>query len=178
LSNPFQAVRNKYKLYKRGILKYSGTTWTNKKHKYNTLTLIAIFGGCSGLSYYFLTILKEKSELKKKWRSTNLIFNYLLASDNNLRMGKLWTLASTSLLHTNWNHLIGSMTILAFFAGPLLAKIGSARFLLLFFGAGAIGSASCIGWSHYALPWLYEEPQNAKTARVKKLPVTVGASGE
>lgn len=66
----------------------------------------------------------------------------LQASTAHLADGQLWRLLTYVFPHEHgWWHVIANMAILALFGWQLEQLIGTARFLLIYFGSGAIGLA-------------------------------------
>ncbi|MGB2728835.1 MAG: rhomboid family intramembrane serine protease [Halobacteriota archaeon] len=87
-----------------------------------------------------------------------------------LVMERPWTLVTYIFLHGNFNHFFFNIIFFVFFAPVLERKIGSTKFLLIFFLSGIVAG---IGWSLYTLasnPLIYTMPQEF-------MPRLLGASG-
>ncbi len=64
-------------------------------------------------------------------------------SRRGLAAGRVWQPLTYLFLHGGFMHLLGNMLGLYFFGSELERRLGSRRFLLLYFGAGVLGG---LGW--------------------------------
>jgi len=84
----------------------------------------------------------------------------------NLREGRIWTLATSTISQQNFSHLLLNMIGLYFFGGAVLNTIGGANFLLGYFGGGIAGSGAHIVYERYIAPILIAPSQPTSKRRL------------
>jgi membrane associated rhomboid family serine protease len=113
--------------------------WEYKKRVKYTNPL-GIFAG----NYSFLILLLISISFVLQLLIPRPYYTELLILDPTLVMERPWTLVTHLFLHGNFEHFFINMLVFFFFAPVLERKIGSSKFLLIFFLAGIFAG---IGWS-------------------------------
>ncbi len=109
-----------------------------KKVKYTNP--LGIFAG----NYSFLILLLISLSFVLQWVIPRPYYTELLILNPTLVMERPWTLVTHLFLHGSFEHFFINMLVFFFFAPVLERKIGSSKFLLIFFLAGIFAG---IGWS-------------------------------
>ncbi len=112
--------------------------WEYKKRVHTNL--LGIFAG----NYSFLILFLISFSFVLQLLIPRPYYTELLILNPTLVMERPWTLVTHLFLHGSFEHFFINMLVFFFFAPVLERKIGSSKFLLIFFLAGIFAG---IGWS-------------------------------
>ena len=112
--------------------------WESKKRVHTNL--LGIFAG----NYSFLILFLISISFVLQLLIPRPYYTELLILNPTLVMERPWTLVTHLFLHGSFEHFFINMLVFFFFAPVLERKIGSSKFLLIFFLAGIFAG---IGWS-------------------------------
>ncbi|MCK4399002.1 MAG: rhomboid family intramembrane serine protease [Methanophagales archaeon] len=112
--------------------------WEYKKRVHTNL--LGIFAG----NYSFLILFLISISFVLQLLIPRPYYTELLILNPTLVMERPWTLVTHLFLHGSFEHFFINMLVFFFFAPVLERKIGSSKFLLIFFLAGIFAG---IGWS-------------------------------
>ncbi|KAN0060430.1 hypothetical protein ACQY0O_007760 [Thecaphora frezii] len=77
-----------------------------------------------------------------------------LSGEANLLAGRWWTLVTSCISHRDVGHYMINMLGLFFMAEPVMAVVGNATFLALYFGAGVASCVVSLLWHRVVDPWM------------------------
>lgn len=96
-----------------------------------------------------------------------------MTSLQNIREGRIYTLLTSSVSHSNMPHFLVNMVVLQSIAAPLIATLNPSRFLLFYAGSAVVSSLASLGYVKFVRPHLHKTYRFNSAEPVSSL----GASG-